>query len=107
MLAIHGTIRLLSCRRPLKSDLENLESMDTGPIHSRNRWILHFTHIDNVPMIARSGALVCDLQAGQGLMRAEVGDLEIKESRRRREIPVGPGGHVGDYVPFYYGSRTS
>lgn len=72
----------------------------------RARWILHFTHLDNVPSIVAAGALACDWQARQGSMVAEVGDPSIKEARRRRAVPVPPGGTVGDYVPFYFAPRS-
>lgn len=78
----------------------------TGQTPVRSRWLLHFTHIDNLPQIMESGELVCDSRAQQGLMRAEVGDLVIKEARRRRTIPIHPGGRVGDYVPFYFAPRS-
>jgi hypothetical protein len=67
---------------------------------------MHFTHIDNIAAIVNSGRLVCDATAQQGLTRANVGDPDIKESRRRRAIPAGPGGQVGDYVPFYFAPRS-
>lgn len=78
----------------------------TGPVLARDRWILHFTHIDNLSMIVECGRLVCDALAQQGLTIAEVGDREIKEARRRRVIPTDPGGRVGDYVPFYFAPRS-
>jgi hypothetical protein len=91
----------------LTVDLEIGDTMAaTGWIPLRNRWILHFTHVDNLPAIVESGRLVCDLMARKGLMRAEVGDPQIKESRRRRAIPVDPGGQVGEYVPFYFAPRS-
>lgn len=77
-----------------------------GQTPTRSRWLLHFTHIDNLPQIVESGQLVCDSMAQQGLMQAEVGDLAIKEARRRRTIPIHPGGCVGDYVPFYFAPRS-
>lgn len=76
------------------------------PIPPRNRWIFHFTHIDNIPEIVARGALISDNAARQGHLRTEVGDLEIKESRRRQPVPCGPGGVVGDYVPFYFAPRS-
>jgi len=79
---------------------------DTTGTPARDRWILHFTHIDNLHVIVESGELVCDVHARQGLARIDVGDPEIKGSRRGRAIPVGPGGHVGDYVPFYFAPRS-
>jgi len=71
----------------------------------QERRIFHFTHIDNVSAIATAGYLLCDTSARQAL-RQEVGDPAIKEARRQREIPVGPGGRVGAYVPFYFGWRS-
>ncbi|GLY94800.1 hypothetical protein Acsp02_20550 [Actinoplanes sp. NBRC 103695] len=65
-----------------------------------DRWIYHFTHVDNLGAIRAAGLLRCDSAAREGMTRTEVGDPEIKESRRRRVIPVEPGGRVGDYVPF-------
>jgi hypothetical protein len=76
------------------------------PPGPRDRWILHFTHVDNLPGIVATGGLPCDTTARQGLLRAEVGDPQIKEARRRRVIPVPPGGQVGEYVPFYFAPRS-
>ena len=72
----------------------------------RSWWVLHFTHLDNLPSIVATGALTCDWRARQGPMQTEVGDAAIKDARRRRPVPVGPGGTVGDYVPFYFGPRS-
>lgn len=72
----------------------------------RDRWIFHFTHVDTIPSIVDCGRLVCDFTARTGLMRTEVGDTDIKESRRTHVVPVGPGGQVGEYVPFYFACRS-
>jgi hypothetical protein len=68
--------------------------------------VYHFTHLDNLHAICESGDLRCDAVAREGWTRTEVGDPEIKESRRRRSIPIAPGGQVGDYVPFYFATRS-
>jgi ssDNA thymidine ADP-ribosyltransferase, DarT len=70
------------------------------------RWIYHFTHVDNLPAILAADCLRCDASARLGMMRTEVGAADIKESRRRRTIPIAPGGRVGDYVPFYFAPRS-
>lgn len=70
------------------------------------RWIYHFTHIDNLAPIRAATKLRCDSVAREGVLRTEVGDPDIKESRRRRSIPIEPGGRVGDYVPFYFAPRS-
>ncbi len=72
----------------------------------RDRWIYHFTHADNIEAIFRCGYLACDVAARDGLTRTEVGDPAIKESRRQRPVLAGPGGQVGNYVPFYYAPRS-
>ena len=64
-----------------------------------DRWIYHFTHVDNLAAIQAAHRLSCDVVARQGMTRTEVGARDIKESRRQRSIPIAPGGHVGDYVP--------
>lgn len=67
---------------------------------------MHFSHIDHVESMALSG-LVCDAEAHvPGTLAVEVGDLSIKERRRRLPVPAGPGGVVADYVPFYFAPRS-
>lgn len=68
----------------------------------RDRWVFHFTHADNVASIVEAGRLVCDRAARDSLLRTEVGDPEIKDGRRNRQIPLAKCGYVGDYVPFYF-----
>lgn len=39
-------------------------------------------------------------------MAVEVGNPGIKDRRRERGVPVGEGGRVCDYVPFYFAPRS-
>ena len=68
--------------------------------------IMHFTHVDHLPLIVRAG-LVSDTVAQKvDLLSVEVGNREIKERRRQRQVPVSPGGVVADYAPFYFAPRS-
>ena len=62
--------------------------------------------MDNLSSIVDQGGIACDFAARKGLMRTEVGDPAIKDARRRKPVPVGHGGQVGDYVPFYFAPRS-
>ncbi|PZV91612.1 protein of unknown function [Micromonospora phaseoli] len=64
-------------------------------------WIMHFTHIDNLPRILKAGRLFSDAGVGPQLS-TNVGAVEIKTHRRHRPVPCPPGGVVADYVPFYF-----
>ncbi|SEG55020.1 protein of unknown function [Thermomonospora echinospora] len=66
-------------------------------------WLMHFTHMDNLPGIAHAG-LLADNQRQRDVR--ECGQPSIKERRRRRGVPVPPGGVVADYAPFYFAPRS-
>lgn len=63
--------------------------------------IYHITHVSNLPGIIASGGLICDRTA-QDLNLVDIGHDHIKGRRLRKPVLVGPGGTVGDYVPFYF-----
>lgn len=68
--------------------------------------LFHFTRLEHLDSIARDG-LCCDADAHQAeRLVVEIGHVDIKERRRRRAVPTGPGGVVSDYVPFYYAERS-
>lgn len=68
--------------------------------------ILHFTHISHLASIAANG-LTSDAEAQtNGLLAVEVGNRSVKDQRRRKVVPCGPGGVVADYVPFYFAPRS-
>ena len=63
--------------------------------------IYHITHVSKLPSIIANGGLLCD-RAAQDLNLLNIGHNHIKERRLRKPVPVGLGGTVGDYVPFYF-----
>ena len=69
-------------------------------------WLFHFTHIDNLASVARSGLNSDQAVASSGMDFVEVGNRGIKEQRRHRLVPIQPHGKVADYVPFYFAARS-
>lgn len=68
--------------------------------------VYHFTHVDNLSTILREG-IQCHAQAGaSGLTAVDIGNRAIKATRASRQVPVAPRGLVGDYVPFYFATRS-
>lgn len=68
--------------------------------HDRKAW--HFTRGENLHSILESGGLRCDRDATPAVT---VGNADIKARRAERPVTVDLGGHVSDYVPFYFGPR--
>ena len=67
--------------------------------------IYHISHLRNLEHILAAGGLHCD-RAAQMMKSVNIGHAHIKERRLRRDVPVGPKGTVGDYVPFYFAPRS-
>ena len=68
--------------------------------------IYHFTHVDHLRTIVRQGLLSDAAVQSGGRLDHEAGDHSIKDRRRHRVVPCGPGGVVADYVPFYFAPRS-
>ncbi|MGQ0776964.1 MAG: DUF4433 domain-containing protein [Pseudonocardiales bacterium] len=68
--------------------------------------LYHFTHLNNLASILRCGRLVADGGTAAAGLAIDVGDAGVKETRRRRLVPITPGGVVADYVPFYLATRS-
>lgn len=67
--------------------------------------IFHITHVSNLNGIINHGGLACDRQA-QALDHTCIGYGHIKARRMVRPVQCGPGGTLGDYVPFYFAPRS-
>lgn len=68
--------------------------------------LVHFTHVDHLATVIDHGLVADTVARTNGLIEVEVGHQGIKEQRRRRAVPIGPGGVVADYVPFYFAPRS-
>lgn len=69
--------------------------------------IYHIVHVDRLASIIADGCLWCDVVIShRAALGTTIGMGNIK--LRRLALPVGcyPGDHVGDYVPFYFCSRS-
>ncbi len=71
----------------------------------RNPWIFHITHLANLASIRGHGCLWSDSQRiARNLGNANIGYTHLKQRRLVRDVPSG--GKLGDYVPFYFCSRS-
>ena len=69
--------------------------------------IFHIVHGDRLTSIMNDGGLHCDAR----IIRRQktgttIGMANIKERRFRWRVPCHPGTSVGDYVPFYFCTRS-
>jgi len=69
--------------------------------------IYHITHVDNLERVLEEGGLWADSAcARQGISPTNIGYRHIKARRLARRVPAAAGGTLGDYVPFYFCSRS-
>lgn len=67
--------------------------------------IYHFTHGRNLERILATRELRCHARARLDTV-VDIADGGVKRWREGREVTCGPGGCVGDYVPFYFAPRS-
>ena len=69
--------------------------------------IYHITHVENLPKILAEGGLWSDAAITRtGGPTSSIGFGHIKQRRLSNPVSCHPESHVGDYVPFYYCSRS-
>ena len=69
--------------------------------------IYHITHVDNLLSIVGDGRVVSDAtMIARGGPATAIGMSSIKQRRLTLPVHCHPGDHVGDYVPFYFCSRS-
>jgi hypothetical protein len=80
--------------------------MPIPPAH-KNRFIYHFSHLDNLHTIIRNGIWCHKKLEQQGQAHKSIALDEIQKRRAKMQVTCGPGGVVHDYVPFYFCARSS
>lgn len=74
---------------------------------ANSTYIYHITHINNLPAIIQRGALCCQTTTDhEQLSHVVIGDQGLKDRRSRRHVPIGPGGVLSDYAPWYFAPRS-
>lgn len=76
------------------------------PENHKWRYIFHFTDIHNLDSIIKNGLLCTNVKNEKGVKHKNIANMTIQERRATMDVPVGPGGKVHDYVPFYFSSMN-
>lgn len=63
--------------------------------------IWRIVHRDNIPWILDNG-LHCGNSSTQSPHWVHIGNPELTDKRATHVVPVGAGGYLNDYVPFYF-----
>jgi hypothetical protein len=72
-----------------------------------NAKVYHIVHVDRLASITQSGGLYCDTHMqGNAHPGSTIGMPDLKQIRLERPVHVHPGTTVGNYVPFYFCSRS-
>lgn len=69
-------------------------------------YVVHLTSLENLGSIWQLGRLVAQSRMPAEVEVDELGSVDIKMQRRVRPITCAVGGHVADYVPFYFSARS-
>jgi hypothetical protein len=75
--------------------------MSKDLLNSRKALIFRISHKGNVGKVFDDGGCICRNDANASKY-VEIGNQELIAKRKGRPVPCGPGGTLGDYVPFYF-----
>lgn len=76
------------------------------PDEHKWRYIFHFTDVHNLDSIIKNGLLCTNVKNEMSIQHKNIANMTIQERRANMDVPVGPGGKVHDYVPFYFSSMN-
>ena len=71
------------------------------PLNPDKALIFRITHQGNLPFILDNGLYAPNSGTHDPNYR-NIGNVDLIGKRTRRAVPVGPGGTLSDYVPFYF-----
>lgn len=74
---------------------------DAGILNPEKALIWRIVHRDNLPWILDNG-LHCRNSTMRDPNYVNIGNEELIDKRAYREVPIGPGGTLSDYIPFYF-----
>lgn len=63
--------------------------------------IFRICHKGNLGKVLDDGGCVCT-NAASSVKYVEIGNQDLIAKRKAHPVPCGPGGTLGDYVPFYF-----
>jgi len=67
--------------------------------------VYHITHKNNLKgIIARGGLVAQSVMAKEPISCCNIAHASIQDRRAQTPVPCGPGGHLHDFVPFYFAS---
>ncbi len=67
----------------------------------------HITHLDNLPGMVASAAIMCDKRCiDETVGRRSIAHQHIKARRDATPVKVAKGGTLSEYVPFYFAPRS-
>jgi hypothetical protein len=75
--------------------------MSKDLINPEKAFIFRICHKDNLGKVLSDGGFLCRNKANTSKY-VEIGNQELIAKRKAHPVPNGPGGTLGDYVPFYF-----
>lgn len=75
--------------------------MNYTSLNPEKALIWRIVHRDNLPWILDNG-LHCANSEVQSPQYVNIGNVDLIDKRRSRQVPIAPEGVLADYVPFYF-----
>ncbi|HWH88012.1 MAG TPA: DUF4433 domain-containing protein [Pseudomonas sp.] len=75
--------------------------MNYTSLNPEKALIWRIVHRDNLPWILDNG-LHCATSEAQAPEYVNIGNVDLIDKRRSRQVPIAPEGVLADYVPFYF-----